>query len=540
MRTHVTSADKPTLIFERSKTGRHGTQVHPWGPQGENISAQKVPATIPASLARKSPVPLPEVQELELVRHYIALSREQYGIDTGFYPLGSCTMKYNPKVSEALAYTPRFAAVHPSQPQETAQGFLRILHDIQEWLADVSGMDAVSVHPAAGAQGEFAGMLIFKRYFAERGESSRTVMLVPDSAHGTNPASAHLAGFEVHEMKVRDRGGIVTPEILEETIEAVGPEKIAGIMLTNPSTLGTFEEHILHVAKRLHEIGALLYYDGANLNALVGHVRPGDMGFDLVHINTHKTFSTPHGGGGPGVGPIGVKEHLRAFLPHPFVEKSAEGKYSYVVPAKSIGRLKLGCGQFLLLLRCWSYILLHGPKGLKRVSEFAILNANYLQARLKDAFEIPYSGGNGRPCMHEFVLSAGRQKKNGIRALDLAKALLDSGFHAPTVYFPLIVDEAMMIEPTETESLETLDAFADAMLAFAEKAESNPDTLKELRHLRVIHLDEAHAARNLNTRWVPPEETEPGLDPAHVAHDPPVPNGMKPNEESKYEEGPTV
>jgi glycine dehydrogenase subunit 2 len=428
-----------------------------------------------------------------------------------------------------------------------------MLHDIQEWLADISGMDAVSVHPAAGAQGEFAGMLIFKRYFAERGESQRTVMLVPDSAHGTNPASAHLAGFEVHEMKVRERGGIVTPEILEEAIEAVGAERIAGIMLTNPSTLGTFEEHILHIAERLHEIGALLYYDGANLNALVGHVRPGDMGFDLVHINTHKTFSTPHGGGGPGVGPIGVKEHLKPFLPHPFVVKHSVGEagvtYEYVVPAKSIGRLKLGCGQFLLLLRCWSYILLHGPKGLKRVSEFAIINANYLQARLKDAFDIPYSGGNGRPCMHEFVLSASRQKKNGVRAFDLAKALLDTGFHAPTIYFPLIVDEAMMIEPTETESLETLDAFADALLEFADQANSDPEGLKELRHLKVIHLDETYAARNLNARWVPPEELPEASrvedvvtasDSAHVEHNPPVPNSMKPNNETKYEEGPTV
>jgi glycine dehydrogenase subunit 2 len=492
---------------------------------------------------------LPEVQELELVRHYIALSREQYGIDTGFYPLGSCTMKYNPKSCEALGYHPRFATVHPSQPQETAQGLLHLLHDIQEWLADVSGMDAVSVHPAAGAQGEFAGMLIFKRYFAERGESQRTVMLVPDSAHGTNPASAHLAGFEVHEMKVRERGGIVTPEILEEAISAVGAEHIAGIMLTNPSTLGTFEEHILYISKRLHDIGALLYYDGANLNALVGRVRPGDMGFDLVHINTHKTFSTPHGGGGPGVGPIGVKEHLRAYLPHPYVAKADDGSYSYTVPAKSIGRLKLGCGQFLLLVRCWAYILLHGPRGLKRISEYAILNANYLQARLKDAYEIPYSGGNGRPCMHEFVLSASRQKARSIRALDLAKALLDSGFHAPTVYFPLIVDEAMMIEPTETESLETLDAFAEAMLRFAKQAERDPESLKELRNLKVIHLDEAHAARNLNARWVPPRQLEEvaeadvvtsAEDPAHVELNTAVPASMKPKDEAQYEESPTI
>jgi glycine dehydrogenase subunit 2 len=574
MRTHI-QRDAPTLIFERSRPGRHGTQVHPWGPHagsgtgafaggkepkvspGARARAVEQPAgsatgdgaraTIPTALARTSPVPLPEVQELQVVRHYIALSREQYGIDTGFYPLGSCTMKYNPKIDEALAYNAQFAAVHPSQPAETLQGFLELLHDVQEWLAEVSGMDAVSVHPAAGAQGEFAGMLIFKRYFEERGETQRTVMLVPDSAHGTNPASAHLAGFEVGEMRVRDRGGIVTPAILDEAIEKYGPDNIAGIMLTNPSTLGTFEEHIQYIAKRLHEIGALLYYDGANLNALVGHVRPGDMGFDLVHINTHKTFSTPHGGGGPGVGPIGVKEHLRAFLPHPFVNKRDDGGFEYVTPAKSIGRLKLGCGQFLLLLRCWAYMLQHGPEGLRRISEFAILNANYMQARLKDAFDIPYGD---RPCMHEFVVSGSRQKAHGVRAFDLAKALLNAGFHAPTVYFPLIVDEALMIEPTETEAPETLDAFIDAMLEFARLAESDPDKLKELPNLRVTHLDETYAARNLNARWVPPEVLEEVVasdpdvlradDSAHVEHKTQVPPSMKPKNEAEYEESPTI
>jgi glycine dehydrogenase subunit 2 len=490
---------EPVLIFERSRPGRRGTQVRP------KADAPAAPPQIPPSLLRTAPLLLPEVSELDLVRHYVKLSQSNYGVDSGFYPLGSCTMKYNPKAAEAASALPLFAQAHPLQPEHTMQGLLKLLYDVQQWMADFTGMDAVSLQPAAGAQGELAGMIIFRKHFDLRGERERSVMLVPDSAHGTNPASAHIAGFEIGEVKAVDHGGIMTLPLLEQAIAAHGAERIAGIMLTNPSTLGTFEENILAVAARLHEIGAQLYYDGANLNATLGIARPGDMGFDLVHLNAHKTFSTPHGGGGPGSGPIGVKAHLAELLPTPVVVRQ-DGAYAFAAPAQSIGRMKLFHGQFLVLVRTWAYVLLNGPDGLRRVGENAVLAANYLQARLKDAYDIPfaaYPGGRPRPCMHEFVASAQRQAAHGVRALDLAKALLNDGFHAPTVYFPLIVHEALMIEPTETESLETLDAFAEAMLKYAALAEQSPEELKALPNLRVKHLDEVHAARNLNVRWKP-------------------------------------
>lgn len=490
---------EPVLIFDRSREGRHGTLVRPLADK-----PHKAPR-LPHSLLREAALPLPQVGEMELVRHYVKLSQGNYGVDTGFYPLGSCTMKYNPKVTEAASALPGFAAVHPLQPADSVQGLLELLYEMQQWMAECTGMDAVSLQPAAGAQGEFSGMLIFRKHFDELNEHHRSVMLVPDSAHGTNPASAHIAGFEVGEVKCVDDGGIMTAAILEQAIEKFGADRIAGIMLTNPSTLGTFEEHITDVAGRLHEIGAQLYYDGANLNALLGIARPGDMGFDLVHINTHKTFSTPHGGGGPGSGPIGVKAHLADLLPTPVVARHGED-YVFEAPARSIGRMKLFHGQFLVLVRAWAYILMHGPDGLRRIGENAVLAANYLQARLQGAYEIPfatYPDGSPRPCMHEFVASAQQQEEHGIRALDIAKALLNDGFHAPTIYFPLIVHEALMIEPTETESLETLDAFAETMLKIARLAQSNPEELKSLRNLRVKHLDEVHAARNLNVRWKP-------------------------------------
>jgi glycine dehydrogenase subunit 2 len=490
---------EPVLIFERSRDGRRGTQVRPLA------DAPQAAARLPQGLLREAALPLPQVAELELVRHYIKLSQSNYGVDTGFYPLGSCTMKYNPKVTEAACALPGFAAVHPLQPSASVQGLMQLLYDMQLWMADCTGMDAVSLQPAAGAQGEFSGMLIFRKHFDELKQYERSVMLVPDSAHGTNPASAHIAGFEVGEVQCVDDGGIMTAEILERAIAKFGADRIAGIMLTNPSTLGTFEENISVIAQRLHEIGAQLYYDGANLNALLGIARPGDMGFDLVHINTHKTFSTPHGGGGPGSGPIGVKAHLADLLPTPVVAKRG-AEYVFEAPARSIGRMKLFHGQFLVLVRAWAYILMHGPDGLRRIGENAVLAANYVQARLKDAYEIPfatYPDGSMRPCMHEFVASAHKQEQNGIRALDLAKALLNDGFHAPTIYFPQIVHEALMIEPTETESVETLDAFADAMLKYARVAQSDPAELKALPNLSVKHLDEVHAARNLNVRWKP-------------------------------------
>jgi len=490
---------EPTLIFERSQPGRPGTAVRA---KSDCAHAKR---RLPDALARTASLPLPEVSELDLVRHYVELSHRTFGVDVGFYPLGSCTMKYNPKATEAVSARTGFAQVHPSQPEATVQGFLRLLYDLQQWLAEVTGMDSISLQPAAGAQGEFSGMLIFRQYFKQRGESARDVMIVPDSAHGTNPASAVLAGFTMQEVDCAHQGGMMTTELLEQVIAKHGADHIAGIMLTNPSTLGIFEEHILPVAARLHEIGAQLYYDGANLNALVGLARPGDMGFDLVHLNTHKTFSTPHGGGGPGSGPIGVKAHLADLLPYPIVVKNGgdAAGYSFARPASSIGRIKLHHGQFLILVRTWAYMLLNGPEGLRRIAEFAILNANYVQARLKGAYEIPFGH---KYCMHEFVASADRQMAHGIRAMDIAKALLNEGYHAPTVYFPQIVHEALMIEPTETESPETLDAFAETMLRFARLAESDPAALKALPNLRVKHLDETYAARNLNVRWQPPQQ----------------------------------
>jgi glycine dehydrogenase subunit 2 len=485
---------EPILIFDRSVPGRYGTQVR------SRHEACDIKANLPAALRRAESLPLPEVSELDLVRHYMRLSQKTFGVDNGFYPLGSCTMKYNPKATEWASAQSGLANVHPSQPEHASQGLLRILFELQEWLADITGMDAISLQPSAGAQGEFTGMLVFRKYFELRGETERKVMIVPDSAHGTNPASAVLSGFTVHEVDCVHQGGVMTLPLLEQAIAQLGADRIAGIMLTNPSTLGTFETNILDVAARLHEIGAQLYYDGANLNALLGLARPGDMGFDLVHINTHKTFSTPHGGGGPGSGPVGVKAHLASLLPHPLVAKDGE-RYKFVTPEHSIGRVKLFHGQFLVLVRAWAYILLNGPAGLKRVAEHAILSANYLQARLKGAYEIPFGD---QPCMHEFVASADKQKEHGITAKDLAKALLNDGFHAPTTYFPLIVHEALMIEPTETEPLEMLDAFAEAMLKYAQIAETDPESLKNTDNLLVKHLDETQAARQLNARWTPP------------------------------------
>ena len=488
--------NEPILIFDRTQPGRRGTQVRAKSDCAHGKSR------LPEALVRSSELPLPEVSELELTRHYVELSHRTFGVDCGFYPLGSCTMKYNPKATEAVAGRTGFAQVHPTQPEQTVQGFLHLLYDMQQWLAEITGMDAISLQPAAGAQGEFAGMLIFRKYFELRGESARNIMIVPDSAHGTNPASAVLAGFRVEEVDCVNQGGMMICDLLERVIATHGADHIAGIMLTNPSTLGIFEEQILPVAARMHEIGAQLYYDGANLNALVGLSRPGDMGFDLVHLNTHKTFSTPHGGGGPGAGPIGVKSHLAELLPHPLVVRNGgdAGAYALHTPAQSIGRMKLHHGQFLVLVRAWAYILLHGPEGLKRIAEYAILNANYLQARLMGAYEVPFGH---KHCMHEFVASADKQAKQGVRALDIAKALLNDGYHAPTVYFPLIVHEALMIEPTETESPETLDQFAEVMLRYAELAQSDPEALKRLERLRVKHLDETAAARNLNVRWRP-------------------------------------
>lgn len=487
------------LIFERSRPGRKGPDV------SDFRGVEPASPYLPDELRREQPIPLPEVSEVDLVRHYIELSQKNFGIDTGFYPLGSCTMKYNPKLNEEIGGWPEFTELHPSQPQETAQGALRLMWELGQDLKEIAGMDAVSLQPAAGAHGELTGMLMFRRYFDERGED-RPVIFIPDSGHGTNPASATIAGFQVKEVE-SDRRGMVTVSSLKEIIAREGKDAIAGIMMTNPNTLGVFERDVAEVAEYLHGIGALLYYDGANLNALLGYARPGDMGFDVVHFNLHKTFSTPHGGGGPGSGPVAARGELAQYLPFPLVRKRSDGAadagYEFFAPAKSIGRMRLFYGNFLVLVRALVYTRQLGSDGLKRVAENAVLNANYIQERLKEAYDIPYY----QRCMHEFVLSAKRQKKeSGITAKDIGKKLLTRGIHAPTTYFPLIVPEALMIEPTETESLETLDRFCELMLSFAEEIKRDPKGFKDFSSLPVYDLDEVTAARHPDVRWVPEEE----------------------------------
>lgn len=483
------------VIFEKSKPGCGKL------PLAKYSELQLPSPYAPEKLRREEFLPLPEVPEVEVVRHYTLLSQRNYGVDTGFYPLGSCTMKYNPKINEEVAKLPGFATLHPLLPPGLAQGALRIFWELSEFLKEIAGMDAISLQPAAGAQGELTGMLIVKAFLQERGEE-RKVMLVPDSAHGTNPASAAVAGYEVKEVK-SDSRGLVTLGALKDVIKAIGQHNIAGLMLTNPNTLGLFEKEVVEIADYLHSIGALLYYDGANLNALLGYARPGDMGFDIVHFNLHKTFSTPHGGGGPGAGPIGVKEELAKFLPSPLVVKRADGKFEFVKPEKSIGRMKLFYGNFLVLVRAYTYIRALGATGLKRVAENAVLNANYIQERLKNAYLLPYY----QRCMHEFVLSCKHFKKSfNVSANDIAKKLLENGVHAPTVYFPLIVEEAMMIEPTETESKERLDEFCDLMLRFADEIQKDPEEFKKITGLDIFGFDEAEAARNPVVRWTPQDD----------------------------------
>jgi len=478
------------LIFEKSRPGSKRYDV------ADFTGIEPESPFVPEDIRRTGPLPLPEVAEMDVVRHYTALSRNNFGVDVGFYPLGSCTMKYNPKVNEEIASLPEWSQLHPEQPVETTQGALLLMHELQYALAEISGMRAVSLQPAAGAHGELTGMLMFRAYFNDIGEA-RKIMIVPDSSHGTNPASATIAGFEVVHLESDERG-MVSVKALKALCEKHGEGNIGGIMMTNPNTLGVFEQEVKEVAEYLHSVGALLYYDGANLNANLGYVRPGDMGFDLVHFNLHKTFSTPHGGGGPGSGPVGVCEKLEPYLPYPLVGRTDSG-YVFHKPEKSIGRMKLYFGNFLVLVKALVYLRALGREGLKRVAENAVLNANYIQERLKDAYDIPFY----QRCMHEFVLSAARQKKLGVRALDIAKKLLNDGYHAPTIYFPLIVPEAMMIEPTETESRETLDAFCDTMLRYAREIEEDPEKFKELPNLHIQHLDEVGATRNPVVRWTP-------------------------------------
>jgi glycine dehydrogenase subunit 2 len=481
------------LIFERSRPGRASAAQLP--------SAPAEAGDIPRVLLRTKPPLLPEVSELDVVRHYTRLSQLNFSIDTQFYPLGSCTMKYNPRACNAAALLAEFLARHPAAPDETGQGLLACLHELQEILREVTGMSEVSLAPMAGAQGEFAGVAMIRAYHDARGDRGRREILVPDAAHGTNPASAVMCGYTVREIAT-DADGNVDIAGLKE---AVGPAT-AGLMLTNPSTLGVFERHILEIARIVHGAGGLLYYDGANLNAILGKVRPADMGFDVIHINLHKTFSTPHGGGGPGAGPVGVGAALAPFLPLPVVAESG-GRYRLLGEAdrpRSIGRLGAQLGNTGVLLRAYVYARMLGAPGMRRVAEYATLNANYLMAELgKAGFEAAYPR---RRASHEFIVTLKRLKEEtGVTALDVAKRLLDKGFHAPTVYFPLLVPECLLIEPTETESKQTLDAFVAAMKEILLEARSDPQQVKSAPHAMPLRrLDDVRAARELDLAWRPP------------------------------------
>ncbi|MBS1212471.1 MAG: glycine dehydrogenase subunit 2 [Proteobacteria bacterium] len=482
------------LIFELSRPDRaSGAQLLPPAPE---------PSSIPAQYLRKQPPMLPEVSELDAVRHYTRLSQLNFSIDTHFYPLGSCTMKYNPKVCHVLARDTAFAATHPLGMEQAGQGTLACLHHLQEILAEVTGMQAVSLAPAAGAQGEFAGVAMIRAYHDSRGDHGRIEMLVPDAAHGTNPASAAMAGFRVREIPTDAEGDVD----LEALRSAVGPQT-AGIMLTNPSTLGVFERHIEAIAETVHQSGGLLYYDGANLNAILGRARPGDMGFDVIHLNLHKTFSTPHGGGGPGSGPVGVGKKLEPFLPLPHVTREGS-HYRWLNESDrplTIGRLTAFGGNIGVMLRAYVYALLLGGSGLKQVADLATLNSNYLMHRLAAAgFEPAFPS---RRAAHEFIISLKKlAREHGVSAYDFAKRLLDHGLHAPTVYFPKLIAECMLIEPTETESKQTIDRFAEAMIAILREAVEAPDKLKSAPHTTPVgRLDEVGAARHLNLVYRPPE-----------------------------------
>lgn len=480
--------DEP-LIFELSRPGRIGyTLPKPI----EDIEVQ-----IPEKLRRKR-LDLPELSEPEVVKHYTRLSEMNYGVDSGIYPLGSCTMKYNPKINEEVAGHPGVAYIHPYQDERTVQGALKIMWELEQWLREITGMDRFTLQPAAGANGEFTGVMIIRAYHLDRGETQRTEMLVPDSAHGTNPASAAMAGFKVIEIPSNDNG-TVDLEALENAVS----EKTAGLMLTNPNTLGIFEDEIVEIAKIVHKAGGLLYYDGANLNAVLGKIRPGDMGFDVVHLNLHKTFSTPHGGGGPGSGPVGVKDSLKDYLPVPLVgydEKTGRYYLDYDVP-KSIGKVKELYGNFAVIVRALTYLKIMGRDGLKEASEIAVLNANYLTQKLKGTrgYELPHKELR----KHEVVFSAEPMKKEtGVKALDIAKRLLDFGLHAPTIYFPLIVHEALMIEPTETVSKEELDAYIEALKRIGEEAYNNPELVKSAPHNTAVkRVDDVLAAKRPIITW---------------------------------------
>jgi glycine dehydrogenase subunit 2 len=485
---------EPT-VFELSSPGR----------QGVRFPTPDVPSSeLPPGLTRQI-LPLPELSEVEVIRHFTRLSQLNHGVDTGFYPLGSCTMKYNPKVNEVAARLPGFANIHPLQPIETVQGALGLMYETQEWLKEISGLFAISLQPAAGAHGELTGVLIMRAYHQARKDHKRVKMLIPDSAHGTNPASSAMSGLKVVQIPSDSRGNINL-----EKVKAECDDTLAGIMITNPNTLGLFDENIKQICELVHQAGGLVYGDGANLNALLGISKPADSGIDVMHFNLHKTFSTPHGGGGPGSGPVGVTEALAQFLPGPITAILDEGNedypplYGLVNPSHSIGRVKSFHGHFGIIVRAFTYMMMYGSDGLPKIAEYAVLNANYLQARLRDTYTIPYD----RICMHEFVVEGHWEDAPGVRALDISKRLMDFGIHPPTNYFPLIVPEALMIEPTETENKETLDRFVDVLIQISEEARANPEILKTAPHNTPFgRLDEVQAARNLVLCcWLPEEE----------------------------------
>jgi glycine dehydrogenase subunit 2 len=479
-------AAEPKLIFERGSKGRSGFF---WPNEGEEI-----PPAIPGNLLRRDIAGFPELSELETLRHFTRLSQKNFAIESQFYPLGSCTMKYNPKINEVVARFPGFAQIHPLTPSDWLQGALALLFELEGMLAEISGMEHVSLQPSAGAQGELTGLMLIRACLAERGNPRRKI-IVPDTAHGTNPASSTLCGYEVVQISSSEHGVIDTA-----TLEKVMDDEIAAVMITNPNTLGLFETQIEPIAEVVHRRGAMVYLDGANLNALMGIAKPGHMGVDVLHMNLHKTFSTPHGGGGPGAGPVAVKNHLAEFLPLPRIVKLGDRFALQDECAKSIGRVRSFFGNFGVLVRAYAYVLSLGGDGLEEATRMALLNANYLRKKLEKSYHLAFQ----EPCMHECIFTDRLQQRNGVSTLDIAKRLLDYGYHPPTIYFPLVVSGALMIEPTETETLETLDGFVQAMLAIAEEAKSDPDLVKSAPHSTPVkRLDEARAARKPVLRWEP-------------------------------------
>lgn len=476
------------VIFELSSEGRKGYRL-------PNLDVPEVELSelLPKNLLREDEIDLPEVSEVDVVRHYTALSNKNYTVDNGFYPLGSCTMKYNPKINEDIATLSGFSKIHPLQDENISQGALELMYDLKGKLCEITGLDDFTLQPAAGAHGEYTGLLIIKAYHEKRGDTKRTKIIVPDSAHGTNPASASVAGFDIVEIKSGEDGRVSIEEL-----KKVLNDEIAGLMLTNPSTLGLFEKDIKLISELVHEAGGLLYYDGANLNAIMGIARPGDMGFDVCHLNMHKTFSTPHGGGGPGSGPVGVKKHLAKFLPVPTVEKENDKFILDYNRPDSLGKIRSLYGNFGVMVKAYTYILTMGKEGLKAASENAVLNANYIKESLREYYNI----GKDDICKHEVILSTLKENPHHIATLDIAKRLIDYGVHPPTVYFPLIIEEALMIEPTESESKETVDEFIDAMKKIAVEAKENPELLYEAPvKASVRRLDQVKAARKPILKW---------------------------------------